>query len=43
MENNKKTVFCPENGEHPKIYLSLDEENPTVKCPYCQKEFSLDK
>ena len=43
MEHDKKTVFCPENDEHPKIYMSLDENKQKTKCPYCQKEFYLDK
>jgi len=44
----KTTLCCPVEGEsvygaHPRVYFSLDESNPVVACPYCQKVYDLNK
>ena len=39
-------VCCPpENADnlaslHPRVYLPLSQDNPTVECPYCSAKFS---
>lgn len=39
-------LSCPMPGmtlwnSHPKVYLSIEEQGGSAKCPYCGAEFSL--
>jgi len=46
VETTKTRVSC-DGGEgalgHPLVYLSIDENDGYVECPYCDKRFNLVK
>lgn len=46
VRTKNKSVEC-EGGEppygHPLVYLEIKDESGKIVCPYCSKEFVLDK
>jgi uncharacterized Zn-finger protein len=45
---NTITICCPDINDkvvsmHPKVYLSLSQDKPLVNCPYCQKQWDINK
>lgn len=41
VETTKPRVACdgPEDGRHPRVFLTLDPETGEVVCPYCSRVF----
>lgn len=45
---NTITICCPDENSrtismHPKVYLTLSQEKPTINCPYCQKQWHINE
>ena len=39
----KTSVCCDGSGEHPRVWLTIDEAKGWVECGYCDKRFELKK
>ena len=37
------SVSCDGGGEHPKVWMTIDEAVGFVECGYCDKRFELKK
>jgi len=40
---SKTGVSCDGGGEHPKVWMTIDEAVGFVECGYCDKRFELKK
>ncbi len=39
----KTSVSCDGGGQHPKVWMTIDEAKGFVECGYCDKRFELKK
>ncbi len=39
----KTSVSCDGGGQHPKVWMTIDEAVGFVECGYCDKRFELKK